>query len=246
MLLEAAFTDKKPASSRLMFSYQRIPPRLRALVGSVIGRLKARNRNSWAAFPRWPMDLTTDILADLTSGRPSPFVGSPTPVILSHDLDSPEGLRSFIGSFAGIEESMGARSVNFVVPCGWKIDDGLVNEIGTRGHEIGVHGYDHSNRTPFAAPEEMRQRVESAKPFIARFGAQGYRAPSLLRTRKLLRNLAKIYSYDSSIPTSGGLFPIPNNGCASARPFHVEGINEIPLSMPRDGSLLRGKSMMDW
>ena len=28
-----------------------------------------------------------------------------------------------------------------------------------------------------------------------------------------------------------------NNGCASARPFAIEGILELPLSMPRDGSL---------
>ena len=43
--------------------------------------------------------------------------------------------------------------------------------------------------------------------------------------------------YDSSVPTSGGLFPVPNNGCASARPFTLEGIVELPLSMPRDGAL---------
>jgi hypothetical protein len=65
----------------------------------------------------------------------------------------------------------------------------------------------------------------------------GYRAPSLLRTRDLLRDLSTRYRYDSSIPTSGGMFPVPNNGCASARPFQIEGIWEIPLSLPRDGSL---------
>jgi hypothetical protein len=53
----------------------------------------------------------------------------------------------------------------------------------------------------------------------------------------LLRDLAGLYRYDSSIPTSGGLFPVPNNGCASARPFVLEGIVELPLSLPRDGSL---------
>ncbi|MBY0429880.1 MAG: methyltransferase domain-containing protein, partial [Rhodospirillales bacterium] len=62
-------------------------------------------------------------------------------------------------------------------------------------------------------------------------------APSLLRTRPLLGELSRLYRYDSSIPTSGGLFPMPNNGCASARPFRLQGLWEIPLSMPRDGSL---------
>ena len=57
------------------------------------------------------------------------------------------------------------------------------------------------------------------------------------RTRALLRDLSGRYRYDTSIPTSGGLFPVPNNGCASARPFATEGMLELPLSMPRDGSL---------
>jgi peptidoglycan/xylan/chitin deacetylase (PgdA/CDA1 family) len=109
--------------------------------------------------------------------------------------------------------------------------------VGSRGHEVGVHGYDHSNRTPFATDAERRSRVDAARPFAERYGSAGYRAPSLLRTRPLLRDLARRYRYDSSIPTSGGLFPVPNNGCASARPFAIEGILELPLSMPRDGSL---------
>ncbi|PYR06892.1 MAG: hypothetical protein DMG00_17695, partial [Acidobacteria bacterium] len=56
-------------------------------------------------------------------------------------------------------------------------------------------------------------------------------------TRALVRDVGERFAYDSSIPTSGGLFPVPNNGCASARPFVVEGALELPLSMPRDGSL---------
>jgi hypothetical protein len=53
----------------------------------------------------------------------------------------------------------------------------------------------------------------------------------------LLEDLSAFYRYDSSIPTSGGRFPVPNNGCASARPFVLGKIMEIPLSLPRDGSL---------
>jgi hypothetical protein len=83
----------------------------------------------------------------------------------------------------------------------------------------------------------MRARVEGARELKERVGAAGYRAPSLCRTRALLRELARLYDYDASIPTSGGPFPVPNNGCASARPFRVEGIWEMPLSLPRDGSL---------
>jgi len=125
------------------------------------------------------------------------------------------------------------------VPCAWPVDRGLTSQVVSRGHEVGVHGYDHSNLTPFASDTERRRRLDAALPFATEHRSLGYRAPSLLRTRALLRDVSSRYAYDSSIPTSGGLFPVPNNGCASARPWAVidRSILELPLSMPRDGSL---------
>ena len=232
----AAFTDTPPASARMPISYQRVPGALRAAIGSVIGRWNRSRVDRWAAFPGWPLDLSADLLFDLscpTTPRPRDIM----PVVLTHDIDSPEGLRNLVDRFLPAEEAAGARSTSFIVPCGWKVDEGLVQAIASRGHDVGVHGYDHSNLTPFADDTERRRRLDAARPFATKYGAAGYRAPSLLRTRALLRDLRGRYRYDSSIPTSGGLFPVPNNGCASARPWAVEGILELPLSMPRDGSL---------
>ncbi|HXD73318.1 MAG TPA: polysaccharide deacetylase family protein [Vicinamibacterales bacterium] len=231
-----AFTDDPPASARLPVSYQHVPGGLRAVIGSMIGRWNRGRSDRWAKFPAWPLDLSADLLFDL-SAKTNPRSAGKAPVILTHDIDSSEGLQSLVDRFLPIEEAAGARSTSYVVPCAWPVDDGLVGEISRRGHDVGVHGYDHSNLTPFASAEERRRRLDAAKPFADRHRAAGYRAPSLLRTRELLRDLSGRYRYDSSIPTSGGLFPVPNNGCASARPFLVEGILELPLSMPRDGSL---------
>lgn len=235
--LRAAFTNEEPISSRMPVSYRRVPAWGRTLVASTMGRWKRRRDDQWAAFPKWPLDLSADFLSDLATGKPSRFAGGATPVVLSHDLDSPEGLENVVRHFLSAEESMGARSTNFIVPCGWPIQHGLLAEVKQRGHEIGVHGYDHANRTPFADPSERQKRLEAGRELIDRYEAIGYRAPSLLRTTALLKDLSGLYRYDSSIPTSGGLFPVPNNGCASARPFEVEGIVEIPISLPRDGSL---------
>ena len=234
--LHTAFTDKAPVSSRLPVSYQWVPPWLRSALASLLGRWQRRNTARWAAFPRWPLDLSADFLADVVD-EPKPFAGGPTPVLLTHDLDSPEGLENLVRFFLDREEAVGARSTSYIVPCAWPIDRGLLVEVKERGHGLGVHGFDHGNRTAFVEPPERRQRLDSARFLWEQHGADGYRAPSLLRTRDLLHDLADRYRYDSSIPTSGGLFPVPNNGCASARPFRVEGIVEIPLSMPRDGSL---------
>jgi peptidoglycan/xylan/chitin deacetylase (PgdA/CDA1 family) len=232
----AAFTDMPPVSARLPVNYQRIPGWLRAWVAAVQGLRQRGQSARWAAFPGWPLDLSADLVADL-AGVPNPFAGGPAPVLLTHDIDSAEGLANLRRDFLPIEEAYGARSASYVVPCGWTLDHDALAGIRERGHEIGVHGYDHGNRTPFADAEERRARLDGARAFADRYGAAGYRAPSLLRTRPLLRDLAGRYRYDSSVPTSGGLFPVPNNGCASARPFSLEGALEIPLSLPRDGSL---------
>jgi peptidoglycan/xylan/chitin deacetylase (PgdA/CDA1 family) len=235
--LRAAFTPFPPTSSRLPFSYQSVPLPVRTLIGHALGRLQRRQVASWAAFPRWPLDLSADFVADLCGADPSPFADGPTPVLLSHDIDTGEGLQNLVPRFLPIEESVGARSSNYIVPCSWPIDHALLAETSKRGHEIGIHGYDHSNRTPFADAAELRERIEAARPLVERYGITGYRAPSLLRTHALLQNLEGLYRYDSSIPTSGGLFPVPNNGCATARPFPLGKLIEIPLTMPRDGSL---------
>ena len=232
-----AFTEDPPVSSRTPVSYRKVPGWMRSVIARAVGRAKRRRQNEWARFPQWPLDLSADAVADLAAVPRPRYPDHRTPVLLSHDIDSPEGLRNLVTSFLPLEEAAGARSSNYVVPCGYAIDHALLGTVQSRAHEVGIHGFDHANRTPFSTDDERKRRLDGARALAERYGAIGYRAPSLLRTRVLLRDLSSRYRYDSSIPTSGGLFPVPNNGCASARPFTIEGITEIPISMPRDGSL---------
>lgn len=231
-----AYLAQPPASGRLPVSYRSVPGPLRRGIARAMGRVLRWRQSSWAAFPGWPLDLSADVLADI-SGEPAIRLGSPTPVLLTHDIDSPEGLENLVRLFLPLEEEVGARSANYIVPCAWPLDEGLLRETSARGHEIGVHGYDHSNRTAFASPQERRQRLAAGHRFAASYEGVGYRAPSLVRSRELLADLDGLYRYDSSIPTSGGPFPVANNGCASARPWRIGGLWELPLSLPRDGSL---------
>jgi len=233
-----AFTDVPPVSARLPVNYRVVPGWARAVVASAIGRRNRKRVDRWAAFPQWPIDLSTDVLEDLSDvPRHADHSARRAPVIVTHDIDSPEGLLNLVSRFLPLEESVGARSTNYIVPCAWRVEHALVGEVVSRGHGVGVHGYDHSNTTPFAAPAERIRRLDAARGFAERYAATGYRAPSLLRTRPLLRDLGPRFRYDSSIPTAGGLFPTPNNGCATARPFRIEDILELPITLPRDGTL---------
>lgn len=234
----AAFTLDKPTSSRLGVSYQLIPPRVRSFIAGSMGRVQRRRQHVWASYPQWPLDLSVDFFSDLCGQGGRFSSNSRTPVLLTHDLDDLEGLRNLVGKFLTAEERVGARSMNYVVPCKYPLDHGLLQEIAARGHGLGVHGHDHSNTTAFADQDTRRKRLQKGRDALKAYAPQGYRAPSLLRTPALLRELGSFYAHDSSIPTSGGLFPTPNNGCATARPFLFEGVVEIPLSMPRDGSLI--------
>lgn len=231
------YTNKAPTSARLPIPYHSIPEWIRTLVAKGIGYSKRRSSDRWSAFPHWPIDLSSDCLADMV-GLSSPFATGPTPVILSHDLDSPEGLANLHRDFISIEESVGARSTNYIVPCAWPINQERLSDVFNRGHEIGIHGYNHANLTPFMNSGGRAERLNAARELIDKYRIKGYRAPSLLRTKALIEDLKPLYRYDSSVPTTGGLFPVPNNGCASARPFFLEGMPEIPVSMPRDGSLI--------
>jgi hypothetical protein len=232
-----AFTERPPLSARLPMSYRVAPGWARAAIATAIGRWSRRRIGRWAAFPGWPIDLSTDVLDDLRdpTGRIPP--PRPAPVVLTHDIDSAEGLKNLVERFLPMEEGIGARSISYIVPCAWRLDHGLVADVVARGHDVGVHGYDHANTTPFAAAAERMRRLDAARGFAERYGATGYRAPSLLRTRALLRDLGSRYRHDSSIPTAGGPFPTANNGCATARPFLVENTLELPITLPRDGSL---------
>jgi peptidoglycan/xylan/chitin deacetylase (PgdA/CDA1 family) len=230
----AAFTDILPHSASMPFSYQYVPPAIRSYVARQIGRRLRRREEEWSRFPGWPLDLSADFVADwMATDAVAP---RKAPALLTHDIDSPGGLRNLVDRFLPLEESSGARSTSYVVPCAWTLDHGLLREVVARGHEIGVHGYDHSNRTPFHRRDERRRRLAQGRAALEPYAPTGYRAPSLVRTAGLLEDLADYFRYDSSIPTSGGPFPAPNNGCATARPFRIGRTLEIPITLRRDGT----------
>ena len=155
--LQAAFIQRPPFSSRLQVHYHLVPVFIRDIIAQAKGRWLRRRLVKKRRFPAWPLDLSADFLADLAE-ESNPFRNGPTPVVLSHDIDTLEGLQNLVRLFLPREERVGARSVNFIVPCAWPLDFGVTDEVVRRGHEVGIHGYDHGNRTPFVEPSQRMQR----------------------------------------------------------------------------------------
>lgn len=233
--LRRAFTPRRPISARLPISYHLLPAPLRSLAAVTATRWRRLGLEDRPSFPGWPLDLSADFLADLSADEPVWRTG-PTPVLLTHDVDCPSALRS-LPTLLDLEQEHGAHSATFVVPCGRRLDAGLLRELRVRGGELGTHGFDHGNRTPFMPAAEIERRLDAGLAVLAEHHPLGYRSPSLIQTPPLVDALATRYHFDSSIATSGGLFPVAGTGCASARPFCLGGLIEIPVSLPRDGSL---------
>lgn len=235
------YTSTPPASSLMPFSYQRVPQGIRWITASLLTRFNYWRMKGQSFFPRWPLDLSADALEDFTSCFDSKPLSrqnhSKTTVVLTHDIDNPESLKN-MPRFLAIEESFGFRSTNFIVPMGWPLDCEIIERAVSNDHEIGLHGYNHDNCTPFLPYDAIERRFEECLPFIERYRVKGYRAPSLLRTQNLFRCLKRYGLYDASVPTVGGQYSLKPNGCASARPFYHQEVWELPLSLPTDASLL--------
>src|SRR5262249_59077856 len=90
----AAYTPTPPASVRLPSSYRRVPVPIRRLLARAIGFVQWTRRSAWARFPGWPIDLSADVAADLAGGPRPSFPR--TPVLLTHDIDSAEGLENLV------------------------------------------------------------------------------------------------------------------------------------------------------
>lgn len=131
------------------------------------------------------------------------------------------------------------RATFFIL--GWVADRApdLIRDVEARGHEIGVHGYNHLLLTEIT-PEEFDEDLGKAMEAIARTGIKqqpiGFRAPSfsMVNTTKdwALPILEKYgFLYDSSV------FPVgfhPDYGIADAplTPYKItDKLYEFPMSV---------------
>ena len=195
---------------------------------------RARNGNKelpqdWY-YPVQLMDELESLAEDLPSVWPDAADYS---VVLTHDVETGDGMK-LIPAIAKIEEDLGFRSSWNLVPYKYKIDQGFVQELRDRGHEIGIHGYNHDGRL-FHSRRVFDSRLKHINQAIRDYKAVGFRTPMVHRNLNWMQGLE--VEYDSSVFDVDPLQAMPG-GVQSIWPFVCGNFVELPYTLPQDHTLL--------
>jgi peptidoglycan/xylan/chitin deacetylase (PgdA/CDA1 family) len=208
-------------------------------------------------FPCWPLDdsvvhLTRFYALCLLAAAGADELefrwfwpnGHRASLMLTHDVDSGEGLRLAV-ELADLEEERGFRSAFNVVAAHYPVDYGIVRELDARGFEIGLHGL-HHDRSLFSSRREFERQLPLLRDAAAKLGATGFRSPATHRVVDWLPELP--VEYDTTMFHSDPYEPQPG-GCCTLWPFQLGRIVELPYTLPQDHSLftlLRQRSAETW
>jgi|GEM_PF-479575 len=176
-------------------------------------------------------------LSDVLENNPQEIIhpwpdAQPMSLVLTHDVETDRGFGQ-IGYLADIEEELGFRSAWNVVPKLYDVDDQQIRELDQRGFEVGVHGYNHDGRL-FSSAAEFNRRVPGMQQAFERFNAVGFRAPMAHRNLDWIAELDP--KYDASCFDIDPFQAMPG-GIGSIWPCIINGLVELPYTMPQDHTL---------
>jgi len=245
VLVTRYVSNPRPAFTKLPFDYRRVPSPIRAAGLAVLDRLHASQ--TAAAFPRWPLerrldDLRASVWASAASraGRglevPTYPAGRPGAVLLTHDIDSRRELAGVL-TLRELERRFGlTASFGFIPEVSWPdrdLFDGLIAE----GCEVYCHDERHDGKLPYKGVRTIANVFERffESHAYARDLVRGFRSGQLLMTPVLLEVLRDWFEYDLSLPDTERGGPYGSTaGCATVYPFLIDGLLEIPLTLPQD------------
>lgn len=251
-----AAVELRQLSTRQLSLFYRVKPLIPRTVQLAARRALIR-RQGLPRFPVWPLDESLVRLLRfygrcllLAKDRQEVHFrwfwpgSSRAALILTHDVESAEGLRLAL-ELADLEQERGLRSSFNVVASWYPIDKGILRELTRRGFELGVHGIYH-DRSLFSSRSAFERQQPQVRAAAEQFGAEGFRSPSTHRVFEWLGELP--VAYDCTIPHSDPFEPQPG-GCCSVWPFFIGDLVELPYTMPQDHTLftlLRHSSIEIW
>lgn len=240
---EAYLTRQRPLTSRLWFNYRNIPSGLRVMAARGIAFCKRPDARR-IGFPDWPVDKSVEALDYLKKVAHGPDEKSPWPeakkfaFCVTHDLESKDGLKD-IERLVSIDRSFGFKACWNVSTMLMESHGECIERLRASGCEIGCHGYNHDNKFAFLKKDKMRARLERCSKYIDKYEVRGFRSPSLLRSPELMEELSSYFKFDSSYPDTDAFSETgERNGCSRIRPFFINKMLELPITMPMDSSML--------
>jgi hypothetical protein len=110
---------------------------------------------------------------------------------------------------------------------------------------LGIHGLKHDGRL-FSSSGLFYKRAKKINQYVEDCHVDGFRSHYTYRNLKLIKALR--IKYDSSYPDTDIYEPQPG-GCCSLFPYFIDGIVELPITLPQDHTLfniLKEKSIRLW
>ncbi len=152
--------------------------------------------------------------------------------VLTHDIETQQGLVN-VDRLARLEESYGLRSAWYFVPASYTIDLGLLDDLQSRGHEVGVHGYNHDGQL-FMSSKIFQHRAAKINDIARAWQARGFRSPMMHRHLGWMQSLE--FDHDASCFDIDPFQAMPG-GVAGVWPFIVGNLVELPCTLPQDHTL---------
>ncbi|HSE06662.1 MAG TPA: hypothetical protein VLK35_21120 [Methylomirabilota bacterium] len=163
--------------------------------------------------------------------------GDPVPVLLTHDVDTVEGLAT-LAKLLAVEESLGLASLTLLVTHRYPWEPRALARHREQGHAFGVHDTTHDNQLAYLPPAEVETRIRRAQEALGPLDSGAFRAPAFLRSPELYEGIAGRVRLDLSTNDCALVWPHPGDGLGSPFPVRYRRMVCAPTTLPRDGELL--------
>jgi peptidoglycan/xylan/chitin deacetylase (PgdA/CDA1 family) len=163
-------------------------------------------------------------------------------ILFTHDVETREGLLR-AKRLKKLENKYDLQSAWFIPSKRYCLDNEIVQELANHG-EIGSHDTKHDAKLANLPVQALDKRLSQSKADLEKMANQSvraFRSPLLQYNLNIIEALKKSrYSYDLSIPTWEPKHPstMKPHGIETAFPLIINGLNEIPLTLPQDHQLL--------
>ena len=246
LIYEKYYKQNPPLQSILPINYTKIPVPLRNFLFSILLKLKTDPK-----WPEWPVEKSVELTRylyiksiSIVLKKKIPYAsfwpdGKKFAIAVTHDCDTESSFEN-IDKIRDIEKKYDINSCWNILSNKYKIDRGKLRKLKDEGCEIGLHGYNHDNKTPFLKKERIIERITSASEIMQDFGIKGFRSESLLRNKEFLELLSDYFYYDSSTCDTDIYSPVAmRSGACTVFPFFIKNMVEIPVTLPQDYRLMR-------